>query len=172
MTTKSRTLAITLTGLVATASGASALGAQADDGGATAASHRIRPAHRLHDLATRLGVEPARLREAQHALRPERRDFREGRAAELASALGLTTAQVSAALERIRADRPARGERGAALAEALGVTRAQLHAARRTLRPAARDAYAAALAAKLGLSTAQVREALAAGPHHGGPWHP
>ena len=113
---KQKTAAV-LAGAVALASGAYALGSQAD-GSAVAAGDR--PVHfrggpyggpggpagfGLDRLADRLGVEASELREALEDVRGELTGPRELRghfAADLAKELGTTEAKVEAALERIR----------------------------------------------------------------------
>jgi Clp amino terminal domain, pathogenicity island component len=128
--------AIVLTGAVALASGAYALGSQTD-GNAEAAGER--PAGYFHGgpgpfrgadgpfgldrLADRLGVEEDALREALEDVRgdlPDPRDIRDDFAKELADELGTTEAKVEAALERIREKHEQQfEERHDALAEAL-----------------------------------------------------
>jgi hypothetical protein len=98
--------AVVLTGAVALASGAYALGSQSD-GSAVAAGDR--PAHfrggpgpGLDRLADRLGVDEAKLRDALADIRGDLPDPRDEFAKELADELGTTQAKVEAALERIR----------------------------------------------------------------------
>jgi hypothetical protein len=107
--------AVVLTGAVALASGAYALGSQTD-GSAVAAGDRTGylrggPGHPpgagfgLDRLADRLGVAEDELRDALEDIRGTLRDKREVRddfAKELADELGTTEAKVEAALERIR----------------------------------------------------------------------
>ena len=109
--------ALVLTGAVALASGAYALGSQTD-GNAAAAGDRgpgnvhIRggpglPAHPfgLDNLADRLGVDEDKLRDALEDVRgslPDRPAIRSDFAEELADELNTTKAKVEAALERIR----------------------------------------------------------------------
>jgi hypothetical protein len=111
---KQRT-AVALTAAIALASGAYALGSQAGDGAAAAASGAADPRppfdHRggppgLSGLADRLGVEEDALQDAMRDLRgamappgPPGEEF----AKELADELGTTEAKVEAALERVRA---------------------------------------------------------------------
>jgi hypothetical protein len=128
---KQKTAAV-LTGAVALASGAYALGSQTD-GSAEAAGER--PAGYIHGgpgpgrgfglegLADRLGVDEDKLRNALEDLRgspPGKDDVRADFAKELADELGTTQAKVEAALERIRAKHEQDFEaRHDALAEAL-----------------------------------------------------
>ena len=109
---KKQTAALVLTGAVALASGAYALGSQSD-GSAVAAGEDERPAFVHHGgpgfgldrLADRLGVDEAKLRDALEDVRgdlPARRELRADFAKELADELGTTQAKVEAALERIR----------------------------------------------------------------------
>ena len=146
---------------------------------------------RLEAIAKKLGVTTAKLRAAFEALRPERRagDPRARFASELAKALGLPVAKVTAALSKLRPDQGGGGPRGghrgpgrggphggplgggrgggaraAALAKELGVETADLQAALDKLRTAKRDAFAAALAKRLDLPVARVKDALAERP--------
>ena len=117
MTSQKQKAALALTGAVALASGAYALGAQADDGAAVAAAGNP-TATFAHDgqaggggpfgglLADKLGVSEAKLRAALEDIRgdlPKPREMRDEFAKELATELGSTEAKVKAALERIRA---------------------------------------------------------------------
>jgi biotin operon repressor len=139
MTSGKRTTAFALAGAVALASGAYALGSQVGDGSAEAArgdqprlAHGFGPPGRpgFDDLADRLGVDEAKLRDALEDIASQRRtEF----AQRLADALKIDRAKVEQTLENLRPDRP------------------------RLRRPAA---LAAALAKELGLSTAKVRAAL------------
>ena len=146
MTSGKRTTAFALAGAIALASGAYALGNEAGDGSAEAAKGDQvrhgqgfgppgRPGFRpgFDDLADRLGVEEADLREALE-------DIADGRKAQfaqrLADALNVDRAKVEQAFENLRPERPARPH---------------------VRRPAA---LAASLAKELGLSTAKVRAAL------------
>jgi hypothetical protein len=137
MTNAKKKTAVVLTGAVALASGAYALGSQSD-GSAVAAGDR--PAHfrggppadirggppagfGLDRLADRLGVDADELREALEDVRGDLQPLRERHedfAEQLADELGTSAAKVEAALRRIRerhADEA--GERREALAEAL-----------------------------------------------------
>jgi hypothetical protein len=127
MQTRTKTAAIALTGAVALASGAYALGTQTGGGSAVAAgdpgdelviaagpADRDRPLFRTHfrggplgseRLADRLGVDESELREALEDIRPQlpdpgevHRDFAE----RLAKELGISEERVDAALERMR----------------------------------------------------------------------
>ena len=150
MTKGKRTTAIALAGAVALASGAYALGAQADDGSAEAAKTARDEARFGHgfgvggdglpglrpgfdDLADRLGVDEADLRAALEDIGADRKD---DAAQRLADALGIDAAKVEQAFENVRPERPARP---------------------RVRRP---EALAAALAKELGLSTEKVRAAI------------
>ena len=145
--------AVVLAGAVALASGAYALGSQAD-GNAEAAGERPAAADRpflhlrggppgvfgLDRLADRLGVEASELREAFEDVRGDMHDPGEVRAefaADLAKELGTTEAKVEAALERIR----------------------ERHESEMEDR---RDALAEALAKRLNLDASKVKEALEA----------
>jgi hypothetical protein len=126
MSTRKRNAAIALTGAVALASGAYALGSQSGDGSAVAADPPDRPSieirgglppgpdeirRHLRDgpfgldrIADKLGVEESELRDALEDFRadppdpPDPGDFAE----ELAKELGVATDRVEAALERMR----------------------------------------------------------------------
>jgi transcriptional regulator with XRE-family HTH domain len=153
MTRRKQTTAFALAGAVALASGAYALGTQAEGGSAEAAKTaggEVRFGHGFgaggpgipgapglrpgfEDLADRLGVDEADLRKALEDIASERRD---DFAQRLADALNVERAKVEQALENVRPERPARHH----------------------VRPP--RALAAALAKELGLSTAKVRAAL------------
>ena len=143
MTKGKRTTAFALAGAIALASGAYALGAQADDGSAEAAKtardearfgHGFGPGRPGFDgLADRLGVDEADLRAALEDIGADRKD---DAAQRLADALGIDAAKVEQAFENVRPERPARP---------------------RVRRP---EALAAALAKELGLSTEKVRAAI------------
>ena len=127
---KKQTVALALTGAVALASGAYALGSESD-GSAVAAGEDERPAFVHHGgpgfgldrLADRLGVDEAKLRDALEDVRsdlPARRELHADFAEELADELGIAQAKVEAALERISERRKSQfQERHDALAEAL-----------------------------------------------------
>jgi transcriptional regulator with XRE-family HTH domain len=148
---KKQTTALALTGAVALASGAYALGSQSDGDAAAAGEDRgERPAlmHRggpgrgfgLERLADRLGVEASELREALEDVRgtvDPPADRRDAFAKELAAELNTTQAKVEAALERIREKHEAEFEKR-------------------------HDAMAEALAKRLNLDAAKVKEALEA----------
>jgi energy-converting hydrogenase A subunit M len=116
MTTRKHKTAIALTGAVALASGAYALGSQAGGGTASAddPSRPAVPALRAHlpggpfgldRIADRLGVDESDLRDALEDVRsqlPQPGDVRDDFAAELARELGVEEQEVEAALERIR----------------------------------------------------------------------
>ena len=151
MTRRKQTTALALAGAVALASGAYALGTQADDGSAAALNGRaagyghgfgsgpgLRPG--FDDLADRLGVDEAALRDAFEAIAKERKD---DFAQQLADALKIDREKVEQAFENARPERP---------------------------RMRAPQAFAAALAKELGVSTAKVRAALEKRRgHHGDP---
>jgi hypothetical protein len=142
---KKQTVALALTGAVALASGAYALGTQSDgsavasgDSGRPALAHRGGPGFGLDRLADRLGVDEDKLRDALEDVRgdlPAPRERRDAFAKELADELGTTQAKVEAALERIRSKHEAEFEQR-------------------------RDALAEALAKRLNLDAAKVKEAL------------
>jgi Clp amino terminal domain, pathogenicity island component len=118
MTTRKKQAAIALTGAVALASGAYALGSQAGGGTAGAAGTPDNPRppalvraggphveFGLDRLADRLGVDESDLRDALEDVRPERPDpgdIRDGFAKTLADELGIEQSRVEAALERVR----------------------------------------------------------------------
>lgn len=149
MTRGKQTTAFALAGAIALASGAYALGTQADDGSAVAAKRsggstglghwRGGPAP-LGSLADRLGVDESDLRAALEDIRGDLRadhdQHRDEFAKELAGALGIDEAKVTAALDKVRPERPGRP---------------------RIERP---RALASKLAKELGLSAAKVRAAL------------
>ena len=148
MTTQKQKAALALTGAVALASGAYALGAQADDGSAVAAgTPKTTFAHHGPGrpggpfgglLAEKLGVSEAKLRAALEDIRgdlPKPREMRDEFAKELATELGSTEAKVKAALERIRAKHEAEFKEH-------------------------RDALAEELAKRLNLDVSKVKEAL------------
>jgi transcriptional regulator with XRE-family HTH domain len=158
-----QTTAVALVGAVALASGAYTLGTQSD-GSANAANkanapqpygHGLgpRPGLRLHgappgfdQLADKLGVSESALRAALEDIRADHENLRDQFASELAAALGIDKAKVTAALEKARPERP---------------DHPRLRAPR---------AFAAALAKQLGLSTDKVRDALEQQRgHHGDP---
>ena len=133
MTSQKQKAALALTGAVALASGAYALGAQADDGAAVASgAPKAAFAHHgpgragpfaLDRLADRLGVDEAKLRDALEDIRsdlPDPRQRRDEFAADLAKELGTTEAKIEAALDRVRSKHEAEAEdRRDALAEEL-----------------------------------------------------
>jgi hypothetical protein len=115
MTSRKQKAALALTGAVALASGAYALGTQVDDGAAVAAGdhpekgvfiHHEGPGRpfALEGLADRLGVDADKLRQTLEDIRsaaPDPRDRRDDFAKALADELGTTQAKVEAALERV-----------------------------------------------------------------------
>lgn len=171
MTRGRQTTALALAGAIALASGAYALGTQADDGSAAAAKAAATPTATpggvpfghgprglggpgrpgpgfagrpgFDGLAGKLGVSEAKLRTAlEEIAKAHRDDF----ATELANALGIDRAKVEAAFDKLRPKRPDRPH---------------------VRRP---GALAAALAKELGISTAKVRAALRS--HRGHPGDP
>ena len=161
MTNRKTKTAIALTGAVALASGAYALGSQAGDGSATAAGsskdderpalvHSFRGgppgvAFGLDNLADKLGVDESDLREALEDVRPDEPrppkapgDF----AKILADELGIEQSKVEAALERVR-------------------ERAEQEMEQR------RDEFAERLADRLNLDPDKVKDALDDGPPFG-----
>jgi hypothetical protein len=151
---KKQTTALALTGALALASGAYALGSQSDGNAVAAGEGQDRGPvlmHRggrgpgpagfgLERLADRLSVEASELREALEDVRgtvDPRADRRDAFAKELAAELNTTQAKVEAALERIRETQEAEFEKR-------------------------HDAMAEALAKRLNLDAAKVKEALEA----------
>jgi hypothetical protein len=117
MTSQKQKAALALTGAVALASGAYALGAQADDGAAVASgAPKVAFAHHggpgrpggrfgFESLASRLGVSEAKLRAALQDIRgsvPKPAERRDTFAKDLATELNTTEAKVKAALDRLR----------------------------------------------------------------------
>jgi transcriptional regulator with XRE-family HTH domain len=172
MTKGKRTTAIALTGALALASGAYALGTQADDGSAEAAKTArdnvgfghapgrpgLRPG--FDNLADRLGVDEDNLRAALEDIAADRKDEIAQR---LANALGVDAAKVEQALENARPKRPDRPRAhqpeafAAALAKELGLSTAKVHAALEKRRGHPGDP--GDLAAELGVSEERLREA-------------
>ena len=121
----------------------------------------------LADLASRLGVSQAKLRDALEAVRDDvapKRDRGATRLEALADALGKTTAEVEAAFEKLHEAR--HDEFAAALAKELGVSASKVEAAIDKLRDdrdrrGPREGFAD-LAEELGVSTAKLRSALRA----------
>jgi DNA-binding MarR family transcriptional regulator len=166
------TTALALTGAVALASGAYALGSQAGDGDAVAAKNANppalgyggpppgRPGHgwrgggppMLDGLADRLGVDESDL---QAALEDLRKDHGDDFAQQLADALGIDVSKVTAAFDKLR---PRPGDRhadfAAALAKKLGVSTA---AVRKAFDQGRRDPQAVAKA--LGVTPEKLRQA-------------
>jgi hypothetical protein len=166
------TTALALTGAVALASGAYALGSQAGDGDAVAAKS---PAQgyggppfggrgrgwrgggppMLQGLADRLGVDESDLQAALEDIRSSRHD---DFAQQLADALGIDVAKVTAAFDKLR---PRPGDRrqdlAAALAKKLGVTTAKVRKAFEQQR--GRHGDPEALAKALGVTPEKLRQA-------------
>ena len=177
MTRGKQTTALALAGAVALASGAYALGTQADDGNAAAAKspnaapafaggpgrpgfgHHGGPGGPAFDsLADRLGVSEAKLRTTLEDIAKEHRtDF----AQTLADALSIDRAKVEAAFDKLRPKRPDRprapGAFAAALAKELGLTSAKVRAALQKHRnhPTSPDE----LAKELGVSAQKLHDA-------------
>lgn len=205
MTPKTKKVSAALGSAVVLASGAYALGTQTGDGSASADKSSAAAANRfdnhdhrggpvggrragrgvgLRDLASRLKVDPAKLRQALKEIRVERRADG-GPAKELASALGLPEQQVRDALDKLHAQH--RGDRRdgflAAVAKFLGLPEAKVRAALDKLgparghrrdrrpgdhRPGARRERLSAAAKELGVSESKLRSALhAARPDFG-----
>jgi DNA-binding Xre family transcriptional regulator len=141
-------------------------------------------------LASKLGVDAAKVRSAFDALKAGGRRGGPPDLADLAQKIGVTEAKLRAALADLRPGGPGgpgklgrgpgklgRGPGGpavTALAKELGVTPARLRAAMQKIRgtldkqhQAERDAFAAKLAAKLGISEAKVKQVIGSEPHHG-----
>lgn len=166
-----------LAGAVALASAAYGIGTQTGDGTATAArdgaAQNGGPGPRFGDLAEELGVDADELREALMDFHEqEAGERRDAFATALAEALGKPVDEVEAALDEVR---PGDGARpGCAphvslrrLAAALDVTRGELRRALGEARTGAgsawedhRDALAAFLADRFGLSEDDVERAL------------
>ena len=182
MTRGKQTTALALAGAVALASGAYALGTQADDGSADAAKTNDRSAPglvgfaggpgrpgfghhggpgfgaRFDGLADRLGVTEEKLRAALTDIAEEHRD---DFATRLADALNIDAAKVREAFENLRPSGPDRPRAprafAAALAKELGVSAAKVRAAleKRRDNPSTPDQ----LAKDLGVTQEQLRDA-------------
>ena len=188
MTPRTKKTAVALSGALALASGAYALGSQTGDGtalagGNTTSSPRSAGPHGpgprdLSGIAGQLGVTEAKLRAALEDLRPDRGAAKDERRAELAkplaAELGLDEAKVTAALEKFHGDRKVvrrerRGDRvqrfDEALAAKLGVDAAKVRSAFDALKPGPNrgvDKPALAdLAKQIGVTEAKLRSALA-----------
>jgi DNA-binding transcriptional ArsR family regulator len=163
--------------------GAVSQGAARDRSPGGARVHRERG---LEALAERLGVEPSDVRAALRDLHRDRHrgeDHRDRFAAALARALDLPPDRVTAALDRLRERRghgggPGRqghGRKAGELARALGVEEERVRRALGRLREQnhggrgqRRDELAEALAERLGIPPARVKDALAdLGPRRG-----
>jgi hypothetical protein len=191
MRTPRRTTAILLTGAVALASGAYAIGTQAGGGSADARDSRaggppFPPGEPLDDLAGALGVDANELRDALGDFRSRHMSERKDAfAAALADALGKSTAEVEKALDSLPEDRREGcagpgppGPRLSGLAGALDVSPSEL---RRALRQVweegkaghgeGRGELAQFLAQRFNLSVDKVEkaldEALPSPPEHG-----
>jgi len=185
MSTSRKTTALALAGGVALASVAYGIGSQSADGSAgAAASNRganTAPAgfigrggpgrgggFGLDALAEDLGVSASALRTALEDVRgdlPQPEDRKADMAAALATALGVSTEKVTAALEGLHDDRHA--GLAAALAQELGLGAAKVEAAIEKVHEdrdgrRGRRADAAALAKELGVTRAKLRAAFGA----------
>jgi hypothetical protein len=181
------TTALALTGAVALASGAYALGSQAGDGDAVAARgggsavvgyggppfggrgpDGGRP-EMLQGLADRLGVKEADLHAALQDIRKDKLgDRRDEFAKQLAAALGIDAAKVIAAFDKLRPARP-HEDFAAALAKKLGVSTAKVRNAFDQQRGRRPDPDAIAKA--LGVTPEKLRQAFESlhGDHRRGP---
>lgn len=187
MRTPMKTAALVLVGAVALSSVAYGVGTQIGGGSADAANEsgsqdrgRWRGGPGLGDLAKELGVSASELRKAFRDFHEQNGDERrQDFAAALAQALGKSTEEVEAALEKVEGQRGFAPWRGLnRLADALGVSRAQLLDALREVRGGAdrnwkedRDELVQFLADRFNLSEDKVRDALAKAPK-GGPCGP
>jgi Clp amino terminal domain, pathogenicity island component len=199
---KTKTTAAVLGGAVVLASAGYAIGSQTGGGSASAqpgatttattpygappggpwkgrGHWRGGPDADLSTLAGKLGVSTSALRSAFDAIRAQlgpRSGQRDEHEADLAQALGVTQAQLDAALTKLRPARRADpGEPAQALASKLGIDAAKVRAAFDALRakgPQAGDPLAS-LAKALGVDEAKLRAAMqAAGPRGGPGPHP
>jgi uncharacterized protein YidB (DUF937 family) len=204
MSKRTKQTAVALTGAVAVAFGAYALGSQSGGGSAGASGNgagtatapssasgaqqahfgfgrggdpgrfgpgrfgfrRGGPDAGLAGLAQRLGVSTATLRSAladvRNQLQGNRQDPRDRLAGELASALGLPTAQVTAALQKVLPDRrdPFSPAVLDDLAKQLNLDAAKVRATFDRLRANGRPDGIRQIAAALGVPTAKLRQAL------------
>lgn len=203
MTTRAKQTAIAATAALALASGVYALGSQADDGSAQAAraagatttttttdtgprGWRDGPGGPggpgLDTLAQKLGVSVAKLQSAFQAVKPSgdrRGDRRAAFTKALATELGVSTTQLTAALDKLRPPEPG-GRHGdgpagfaKALGAALGIDAAKVRAALDANRPQQGSPPSLdGLAKSLGVSTTTLQAALQKvgppmGPGHG-----
>lgn len=159
MSSRPKKAAVALTGAMALASGAYALGSQSGDGSASASDpgaaglasvadrdgDRGRRGHHrpfeLSGLADRLGVSESKLRAALTELRSEKPagERQEQLAADLADALGLPAGKVEDALGRVAKKREAQHQKredafAASLAKALGIDEAKVRSTLDDLR--------------------------------------
>ena len=191
MRSTTKTTALALTGAVALASGAYAIGTQADGGSASAGSDDGRslrwsgpppdgpgPPPGFDGLADELGVDADRLRDALRDFHEQRRGvLRDDFASALARALDVPVERAKSGLEELKERH--RSRFAARLAEELGVEPDEVRAAFDELadrRPSDPFDFAEALADKLGLEGDAVARALwdaRPGPpprgHHPGP---
>jgi transcriptional regulator with XRE-family HTH domain len=190
-----QTTVLALTGAVALASGAYALGSQAGDGSADAAKangarqgYGVRPfggppgrwraaPPSLQGLADRLGVKEADLRAALADIRkslPAPQERRDDFAQGLADALGIDVTKVTAALDKLhpRDEKREHGDFAAALAKQLGLSAAKVQKALEQQR----GRGPGGLADALGVTPQKLRQALAKlwrdRPHRDGPGRP
>ena len=136
-------------------------------------------------LASKLGVDAAKVRSAFDELKAGGRRGGPPDLGDIASKIGVSESKLRAALadlrpgpgrfgHRVRRDHGPGPLGDPALAKALGVTPAKLRAALTKIHgrldqqhQAERDAFVTKLAAKLGVSEAKVKEAIGPEPHHG-----
>jgi hypothetical protein len=171
MRSPSKTTAFVLAGAVAASSAAYGIGTQVGDGSAAAEGERAggngpgrweRPAAGFDDLADKLGVKPAELRDAlrdfHERMGGERRD---ALASALAGALGISVERVEAGLDEVRESHEKRFV--ARLAQELGVSADKVESALDRLadnRPHDPRAFVEALADDLGVEAKAVHRAL------------
>jgi AraC-like DNA-binding protein len=171
MTRGKQTTALALAGAVALASGAYALGTQVDGGNAAAADNgngRAAPAFAGGPGRPGFGHGPRGFGHGPRGFGHGPRGFGHGPGGPafdgLADTLGVSEAKLRAALEDIAKEH--RTDFAQKVADALKIDRAKVEAAfdklrpRRPARPRAPEAFAAALAKELGVTTAKVRAAL------------
>jgi hypothetical protein len=173
MKTPRRTTAIILTGAVALASGAYAIGTQvgggsadARDGDSDGRRFMFGPGEPFADLADALGVDSDELRDAMADFRSEHRSERtDAFEAALAEALGKSTEEVERAFEKLHnSERSALAKR---LAEALDLDPGKVEAALEKVKDSPRrnsvpgpGEFVDDLAAELGVSPDRLEEAL------------
>src|SRR4051812_31608247 len=155
MNARVRNAGVAVAGAAVLASGAYALGSQAGNGSASAkdVAQRAAPDH----FGYGYGPPPGRPGFGVRRFH-ERKDLAlDG----LASRLGVTIAQLRAALQDIRTDLPSRDDLAAKLADALGLPADKVTSALGSFKPHRdRTDMTAALAKALGLDTAKVQAAI------------